>query len=235
VSGKRKEEGSMDRARFRFRLEAEERRLEEGIAALGRRGLDRSLGESLGESAVCDNHPADIATETFEREKDFGRREDLMATLGLVRDALARVEGEAYGICRRCGQVIPSERLEAVPWTGFCVRCEEAVEEERASLLERPPEEDVSPNFSLFEETGRGDAEAWEAVARYGTSSSVAGNPPGEFDESSSGNEESLGLVDRMDAIPDSDHDPAVETSSEPEDLRRPGRNGHRSARRSRG
>jgi RNA polymerase-binding transcription factor DksA len=203
----------INKARFRFRLEAEKRRLEEGIAALGRRGLDRSLGESLGESAVCDNHPADIATETFERERDFGFREDLMATLGLVRDALARLEGDAYGVCRRCGQAIPPERLEAVPWTGFCVRCEEVVEEEQAPRLKRPPEEEVPPDFSLFAEDGRGGAEAWEAVARYGTSSTVAGNPPGEFDESSAGNEES---------------------PSEPEGVRRPGRNGHRPARRSR-
>ena len=37
--------------------------------------------------------------------------------------ALAKVEDGTYGLCDRCGALIPEERLEARPWSVLCVRC----------------------------------------------------------------------------------------------------------------
>jgi len=202
-------------------LAKEKRRLEKSIETLGAAGLDRSLGDSISESAVYDNHPADIATETFEREKDFGLREDQTAALGLVEQALRRLEDGTYGACERCGQAVPEARLEAVPWTPFCLRCEATIEQEEARDRGRPAEEGVRPPFSSFSGLGpSGQVEydgedAWQAVARYGTSSSVAHNPPEAFDESGAGQDESAGLVEAVDAIPDSSRDPG--RAGEPE------------------
>jgi len=204
-------------------LAEEKRRLEKSIETLGAAGLDRSLGDSISESAVYDNHPADIATETFEREKDFGLREDQMTALGLVEEALRRLEDGTYGACERCGQAVPEARLEAVPWTPFCLRCEATIEQEEARDRGRPAEEGVRPPFSSFSGLGpSGQVEydgedAWQAVARYGTSSSVAHNPPEAFDESGAGQDERAGLVEAVDAIPDSSHDPG--RAGEPEHL----------------
>jgi YteA family regulatory protein len=210
-------------------LAEEKGRLEKSIKTLGAAGLDRSLGDSISESAVYDNHPADIATETFEREKDFGLREDQMTTLGLVEKALRRLEDGTYGACERCGQAIPAARLEAVPWTAFCVRCEATLEREVAGDRGRPAEEGVRPPFSSFAGLGpSGQVEydggdAWQAVARYGTSSSVAHNPPEAFDESGAGQDESAGLVEAVDAIPDSSHDPGRAGEPEHPTAGRPG------------
>ncbi len=217
-----------DKGKFGRLLAEEKRRLEKSIKTLGAAGLDRSLGDSISESAVYDNHPADIATETFEREKDFGLREDQMTTLGLVEKALRRLEDGTYGACERCGQAIPAARLEAVPWTAFCVRCEATLEEE-ARDWGRPAEEGVRPPFSSFSGLGPSgqveyDSEdAWQAVARYGTSSSVAHNPPEAFDESGAGQDESAGLVEAVDAIPDSSHDPGRTDEPEHPAAGRPG------------
>ncbi len=64
-----------------------------------------------------------------------------------IRAALARIEEGTYGICLGCEEPIPKKRLDAVPWAAYCVRCQEAVDAQRAaetagpiieSLLEEP-------------------------------------------------------------------------------------------------
>lgn len=45
-----------------------------------------------------------------------------------VRAALARVADGSYGVCLHCEEEIRPKRLEAVPWTKYCIRCQEAAD-----------------------------------------------------------------------------------------------------------
>ena len=45
--------------------------------------------------------------------------------LGLVEEALDRLEAGDYGTCSGCGDPIPAKRLRAVPWARYCVPCQE--------------------------------------------------------------------------------------------------------------
>src|SRR5437588_12938477 len=74
-----------------------------------------------GEIAVVDQHPADAASETEARELDVARQAMFEARLGLIDDAIARLEHGEYGRCVVCGRPIPDERLELVPETPYCV------------------------------------------------------------------------------------------------------------------
>ena len=49
--------------------------------------------------------------------------------LKMVRSALNRLEAGTYGTCVACEQRIPKKRLAAVPWTPFCIACQEAADE----------------------------------------------------------------------------------------------------------
>ena len=40
-----------------------------------------------------------------------------------LEDALSRAEEGLYGVCEECGQPIPPERLDALPFTTLCVEC----------------------------------------------------------------------------------------------------------------
>jgi len=82
--------------------------------------LDESQDESTGELNSLDQHLADRASDTFEREKDRSIGEGLAEKLGEIDAALARMEEGEYGICQVCGREIADERLEAVPATRFC-------------------------------------------------------------------------------------------------------------------
>lgn len=86
---------------------------------IGASSLLAETGELMSSSA--DNHLADTASETFERELDEGLEADAERQLRDVEAALGRLEDGTYGTCDVCGKPIPEERLEAIPWTTLCV------------------------------------------------------------------------------------------------------------------
>jgi DnaK suppressor protein len=52
-----------------------------------------------------------------------------------IREALARLEADTFGLCEECGEEIPIKRLRARPVTTLCIKCkkeEEAEERKRA-------------------------------------------------------------------------------------------------------
>jgi DnaK suppressor protein len=112
---------AIDTDRFRAELEQHRERLLKTIANhdIGGSSLTEATGELMSSSA--DNHLADTASETYEREFDEGLEEDAQAQLREVEAALTRLEDGTYGTCRICGKAIPVERLEAVPWTTLCI------------------------------------------------------------------------------------------------------------------
>lgn len=102
-------------------LEAEQRRLSQLLDGL-RDGLSgESESASLEELADTDQHPADIGTETFNRERDLATMESVQAELDDVDRALQRLEEGTYGTCTACGRPISAARLEALPATPYCI------------------------------------------------------------------------------------------------------------------
>jgi DnaK suppressor protein len=65
--------------------------------------------------------PADRAVSS--EEKDIALEETSLAadTLKQVRAALKRIDDPTYGQCVDCGRPIEPGRLEAVPWTPYCL------------------------------------------------------------------------------------------------------------------
>ena len=49
--------------------------------------------------------------------------------------ALKRLDDQTFGECIHCGSEISRRRLEAVPWTPFCIRCQEAADQGDESVL----------------------------------------------------------------------------------------------------
>jgi len=87
---------------------------------------DSGMGQS--ELADYDQHPADAATDTFEKEKDLAVRDAFRETLGRIDEALGKLTRGTYGLCDRCNCEIPTERLVAVPHAIYCVQCQDIVE-----------------------------------------------------------------------------------------------------------
>ena len=84
-----------------------------------------SLEDETGElvSGSADQHMADTATETVEREIGNTLEEHDERLLEAIDAALQRIEAGTYGKCVNCGAQIPEERLEAMPWATLCIEC----------------------------------------------------------------------------------------------------------------
>lgn len=194
---------------FKERLQQEKARLEQEIEHLDHFDLENSLQDSIGELSSYDNHPADLGTETFEREKDLGLLDSLRMRWRNVSHALERIEDGTYGICKQCHKSIDPERLEALPETGLCIDCQQELEE-LTSERERPIEEEVlGPPFGRtflddkFEDVAYDGEDAWQEVARYGTSETPQdiGGDIANYDEMYIDHNERRGVVQELDDI----------------------------------
>jgi RNA polymerase-binding transcription factor DksA len=116
-------------------LDEEERRLLRAIEE--RHGLElseRTEEEDVGEIASSGQHPADVASETYEREVDFGLVADFRALLDEVADAKRRLRDGRYGRCERCDRLVDADRLTALPTTRWCRDCAGRLEHEAVWL-----------------------------------------------------------------------------------------------------
>jgi RNA polymerase-binding transcription factor DksA len=113
----------------RRHLVEERDRLQRLRATLDGEHLDAEPEEDAsGELSHTDQHPADAASDAFEREKEFTLLEQVDADLAAVDRALERLSSGAYGRCDACGDAIGDERLAAVPAARFCVEHQADVE-----------------------------------------------------------------------------------------------------------
>jgi len=110
----------MDDAHARELLDAERERLDEIRTDISaeERDLEDPDAQDRGEAADG-QHPADIGTELFDRERDLGQLEQIERELREIEDALRRLDEGTYGVCGVCGRPIPDERLEAKPTARF--------------------------------------------------------------------------------------------------------------------
>jgi len=114
---------TLDVEQFRTALNERRRQVVEAIEYLHKENRG-SLEEETGDLAVGpDQHLADIATETVDREIDYTLEEHDERLLGEIDAALKRIEEGTYGTCVNCGAQIPPERLEAMPWATLCIDC----------------------------------------------------------------------------------------------------------------
>lgn len=82
-----------------------------------------TLDEESGELVRVDNHLADLASATFDRELDLGLEEDAEEVLAAIDAAIRRLDAGTYGICERCGADIGVDRLRAMPYATLCIDC----------------------------------------------------------------------------------------------------------------
>ncbi|HEY6448114.1 MAG TPA: TraR/DksA family transcriptional regulator [Acidobacteriaceae bacterium] len=71
---------------------------------------------------------ADQAVFSYQKEMLFSQGTEGHSQLALVRQALERLNEGTYGECLHCGRAIGDKRLEALPWTPYCITCQEKIE-----------------------------------------------------------------------------------------------------------
>ncbi len=109
------------------KVEGFKKRLEERQQEL-RKVVSRT--EQDGRAADSENAQdiADKAANSYTKEFLFHQSNNERQLLAMVEGALDRIRTGTFGQCISCGEEINFKRLEAVPWTRFCIACQEKLE-----------------------------------------------------------------------------------------------------------
>jgi len=97
-----------------------------------RRGMG---GSSSMAGLTADSNPeygrdeGDRANASQAKEMTWLRSAQERGLLELVDAALSRIRDGTFGECLHCGQEIGAKRLAAIPWTRYCITCQELLEQ----------------------------------------------------------------------------------------------------------
>ena len=73
----------------------------------------------------------DFAEQVVQSENDdvlHALDDDAKQIVMQIDNALLRIKTDTFGRCLKCGEAIPDERLQLVPYAKYCVECAEIAE-----------------------------------------------------------------------------------------------------------
>lgn len=111
---------------FQDKLLKEKKRILKLIEDMKRNEITDMYEEMADELSTFDNHPGDIASIRSDLERGAYQKENEHRMLRKIEDALHSIKEGKYGQCTNCGQSIPEERLEVIPYASTCVGCKDS-------------------------------------------------------------------------------------------------------------
>ncbi|MGH9442135.1 MAG: TraR/DksA family transcriptional regulator [Thermoanaerobaculia bacterium] len=87
---------------------------------------NKDAGQESSEESTQDI--ADKATSSYTKEFLFSLSDTERTLVQRIEQALARIDDGSYGTCTHCANPLIEKRLEAVPWTPYCLDCMELSE-----------------------------------------------------------------------------------------------------------
>jgi RNA polymerase-binding transcription factor len=109
------------------KLESFKKRLEERQQTL-RKTVSRTEEDGRIADQDAAQDIADRAASSYTKEFLFSQSNNDRQLLQMVETALQRIREGTFGECVGCGNEINAKRLEAVPWTRYCIECQEKLE-----------------------------------------------------------------------------------------------------------
>ena len=96
-----------------------------------------ALAERHEEPINRDVEEIDVSTSETLRSTELRLRDRERYLLQKIEDAIERIDGGGYGLCKLCEEEIPIARLKARPVTDLCISCKETQEKEEKNKLTR--------------------------------------------------------------------------------------------------
>jgi len=94
--------------------------------------ITSKLSQTVAESKEMET---DIAQDLADKAESSYTKEFLLSLSDTERnlllhidEALRSLEKGSYGICQSCGQAISKKRLDALPWSIYCLDCQQKIE-----------------------------------------------------------------------------------------------------------
>jgi DnaK suppressor protein len=84
----------------------------------------QKAGASLSEA----KDEGDRASASMEAEMSVAQTNRAESFVRVINDALRRLEDGNFGECLNCRQQIAPKRLKAIPWSRYCITCQELID-----------------------------------------------------------------------------------------------------------
>jgi RNA polymerase-binding transcription factor DksA len=114
---------------YRQQLQDLRGRLSGDVSHLASEALRETGGEASGSLSNTPIHMADLGTDNFEQEFTLGLIQNQEQALDETSAALDRLNQGTFGRCEECHKDIPRARLQALPYTRYCVECARKLEQ----------------------------------------------------------------------------------------------------------
>ena len=111
------------------------------------RFLERLRHESRSLETDGTQDSADQCVVNLSKEYLFEQSSQKRTTLRLIEAALQRMTEGSFGTCVACSDEIQIRRLQAVPWTQFCLSCQEELEGEVGASVSARTSQLVGTNW----------------------------------------------------------------------------------------
>lgn len=119
-----------ERDGYRERLLDLAARLKGADDRVGNEALRQAGGDASGSLSNVPLHLADMGSDAFEQEINTSLLRNEREIQTAVAAALDRIEQGTFGQCQQCGKEIGKGRLQALPYTRYCVDCAQNAEED---------------------------------------------------------------------------------------------------------
>ena len=109
--------------RFKKKLIKEREKLLVDVNHIRNEELGKFQRDAAGKTSGYANHMADGGTDTIERQVSLGLMSNEEAMLLKIDEALQRISDKTYGVCELCKEKISQERLNAMSYATYCIKC----------------------------------------------------------------------------------------------------------------
>jgi RNA polymerase-binding transcription factor DksA len=150
-----KKRSEKDLEKFRHILEAISSRVRADASGMVEQVRAGTGGKGGSELSNAPFHLGDMGTDEFLYDMNATLLANESYIVTEAHEALDRIARGTFGICESCGQKIANARLEAIPYTRYCVECAEKNPEPQVNLDEgRPhtPKDTLAPEGEMDED-----------------------------------------------------------------------------------
>jgi DnaK suppressor protein len=87
---------------------------------------DKVAGNAQPDDGIQDL--ADKAASAYSKELNLSLSDVERNVLISIDEAFVRIRDNTFGVCTNCSNTIGEKRLQAIPWSPYCIDCQELVE-----------------------------------------------------------------------------------------------------------
>ncbi|MCL5674369.1 MAG: TraR/DksA family transcriptional regulator [Candidatus Omnitrophica bacterium] len=89
---------------------------------------ENNLRGNASDTVGVPTHIAELGSDAVEKDLEINLTSSESNILQLIEEALKKIDLKKYGICENCNKSIPVKRLKAIPYTKYCIECQNKME-----------------------------------------------------------------------------------------------------------